>query len=124
MAGKNPSTSAPRGRKRPAGAGTWRDDAFTRLAACYVLLSRAAFDIGIKAEGSAKLSRALEDVAQARDTLGDILLKAAEVDLSRAKALDAAGVRQLVFKNIRDYGREWEYWRTKEVENRRAKGGR
>lgn len=94
------------------------DRTAVRIAACYGLLARAAIEIGIRAEGSAKLSRALEDISQARDTLAELARGCVETPESSV-ALDAASIRALVFSAVRNSESSWEYWREREQHRRR-----
>ena len=88
-----------------------------RLVSCHELLARACFDLGIKAEGSSKLTRALEDVAQARDTLWEITQSyprhafnsPAVKTVLRVEYLD-----QLVFRACNGAAANWAHWRKKE----------
>lgn len=126
---KSSNPEQPRRKRRSAEAiprafAPFSDADATRIAACYGLLARAAFEIGIKAEGSAKLSRALEDVAAARDALGEIagrIATIAIVEPSAAKSkasLDALTIQSLVFAAEKAAKGSWDYWRKREQRKR------
>jgi hypothetical protein len=88
-----------------------------RIASAHELLARACFDIGIKAEGSAKLTRALEDVAQARDALWQITLKFPRFPIASDSVLHALHVDHLdglCFSAARGAAANWARWREQE----------
>jgi hypothetical protein len=81
---------------------------------CHELLARACFDLGIKAEGSSKLTRALEDVAQARDTLWEIIQRYPRHAFNSPAvktALRVAYLDQLVFSACNGAAANWAHWR-------------
>jgi len=87
-----------------------------RLASCYALLVRASVELGIKAEGSAKLSRALQDVCTVRDALCE--LADPLVSSGPDEPLDFVEIRRLVFETQHAARTNWDYWRTREHRKR------
>lgn len=107
------ATSNSRRRRVP----TPMDDATRmRLTSCYALLARAAFDIGIKAEGSAKLSRALQDVCAARDALAE--LADPLVCTGADEPLEFMDIRRMVFEARGAAATNWDFWRERERRKR------
>jgi hypothetical protein len=114
------------GAKRRANAGREIVAALTfedalRIASAHELLARACFDIGIKAEGSAKLTRALEDVAQARDALWQVTLKLPRFPIASDSVLHALHVDHLdglCFSAAGGAASNWVHWREQERSRR------
>ncbi len=86
-----------------------------RLASCYALLARAAIDLAVKAKGSAKLMRALEDVVAARDAIADVALPMEHV---AGESLDHMDVRRVVLEALSAGRVNWDHWRERERRKR------
>jgi hypothetical protein len=87
-----------------------------RLTVCHDLLARAALDLGIKAEGSSKITRALEDVADARDALWQITSGFPKLAIGSRAIKDALGVvylDQLAMSAFNSAMVNWQHSRAK-----------